>query len=490
MEKMTDSGTTESEKELLKAVWNAGEQDTASAGKEHTFLGWTLCFVGLMLVCIVATVAWLAIRRSEIAMTHLMEEKGASLMMSFESALRTGMRGATGLQLQTLFEEMTRSPDIEFVSVTMPDGIILVHSDRSRTGETMMLDNQPLSEERIKALGPQDTEKSVQTVAEGTPVILVYRNFTLGEKQWPKGLPEPVIFLGLDAAPFEITRAQNRNYVIILSVITLILGLTGLLVFSFAQKAAHSRRTQTLAEDEIARLSGEIRRNEKMAAIGTLAAGVAHEIRNPLSSIKGYATYFFSRFPEGSEDRDAARVMVREVDRLNRVITDLLGLSNQAKIKLARVNLVQVCRHVLRLLRENASSRHIDLQFFSAKHVPEIEGDMEKIAQALLNLCLNALEAMPDGGILKLLVSGGKKYVCVMVADTGSGIAPETLERIFDPYFTTKGSGTGLGLPMAHKIITAHKGRYKVKSRQKSDNDPSSGTIFYIWFPVDGQVRK
>lgn len=467
---------------VLKDVWQAGEEDQ-DEGVAGISLGVKLGFAAVILVLAITLVAWFAIRRSENDMTRLLEEKGASLMMSFESALRTGMRASSGLTVQTLFEEMSISPDIVFIAVTMPDGVILAHSDRSRIGEEMTLDNSPLTEERIAALNPGDDEQSFMTLAESVPVFLVYRNFTLGNKNWPGDVPQPIIFLGMEAAPFSITRDQNRNYIILLSVVTLLACFVGLLVFSFAQKAAESRKSQKMAEKEAARLEAEVARNEKMAAVGALAAGVAHEIRNPLSSIKGYATYFQYRFEEGSEDREAASVLAREVDRLNRVITDLLGLSNQAKMKLAPVDLVEVGRHVLRLLRENAASRRVELQLRTGRPIPLVMADMEKMSQALLNLCLNAIDAMPDGGRLILAISGSRSRICLTVKDFGQGIPQEIMGRIFDPYFTTKGSGTGLGLPMVHKIIAAHNGQIDVHSHVARTGKPGF-TIFHIWLNV------
>lgn len=223
---------------------------------------------------------------------------------------------------------------------------------------------------------------------------------------------------------------------------------------------------------EVRRLQDEVRRREKLAAIGSLAAGVAHELRNPLSSIKGYATYFGSRFDEGSEDREAARVMVQEVERLNRVISDLIGLARPSDIAPRPVDAGFLVHHVLRLVRQDAAHRGVTVrvepdgaQDGAVGSLPRAMLDPDRFSQALLNVFLNALEAMPSGGELsvRLAVAPGNR-IAVAVRDTGTGIAPEHLATIFDPYFTTKSQGTGLGLAIVHKIVEAHGGEVSLRS--------------------------
>lgn len=477
----------------LKDLWAVSDASRASnstpgnhAKMAQLPLGWILGSAAIILIFVIGLLAYLVFKRSEDAMANLLAEKGSSLIVAFESALKSGMRGQAGLQLQVLLEEMTQSPDIVFVALTMPDGIVIAHSDRTRIGETLFLDDGNITQERLRKLAPGDVEKWLRASRNGHKIFLIYRRFTLGQKNWPADVPKPTIFLGMDVAPFEITSSQNRSYVTILSIVTMLVGLACLLALSYAQRAAESGLKQRRAEGEVHRLEEEVRRNEKLAAVGTLAAGVAHEIRNPLSSIKGYATYFMQRFPEGSEDREAATVMVNEVDRLNRVITDLLGLSRPSGVNLKPVCVENVVAHVMRLLRQNAARKNVAISCRLAPHIPEIYADMERLSQALLNLCLNSLEAMRDSGQIVIAVSGGRKRICLMVCDDGAGIGKDIMEKIFDPYFTTKGTGTGLGLPMVHKIISEHGGEIGVKSRP-AQYDASGrltrpgSTVFHIW---------
>ena len=446
-------------------------------------LGWILGSAAIILILAVALVTYLSIRRSEEAMANLLAEKGTSLIMAFEGSLRSGIRGETGVRLQVLLEEMARSPDIEFVAVTMPDGTIVAHNERTRLGETLHIQGEDADEDRMAELNPGDETHWTTINMEGRRVFVVYRNFLPGRESWPADLPQPTIFLGLDVSPFEITRSQNRAYATALSIVTFLMGLLCLLAVSFAQRVTESRRRQFRAEDKVHELEEEVRRREKLAAIGTMAAGVAHEVRNPLSSIKGYATFFRQRFAEGTEEREAASIMVREVNRLNRVITDLLGLSRPSYVKPGSVDLGAIVTHVLRLIRQNAAEKHVDVVCRTSRRVPKVYVDMERLGQALLNLCLNALDAMPGGGTLTIAVARARNSVCLMVRDTGTGMSADTLNHIFDPYFTTKGSGTGLGLPLVHKLVTAHGGRISVSSREAAPGGHGE-TIFRIWLPL------
>ena len=216
---------------------------------------------------------------------------------------------------------------------------------------------------------------------------------------------------------------------------------------------------------EVRRLQDEIRRKEKLAAIGGLAAGVAHEIRNPLSSIKGIASYFSNKFDENGGDKEMAEVMIVEVDRLNRVISELLDFARPTDIKLKATNINSLIEHSVLLIEKEALSNDIEIELQLTEQDLFAEIDSDRFSQCLLNLYLNSIQAMEKGG--KLTVKSaleGDRNLLIEIEDIGSGIKSDDLSKIFDPYFTTKSKGTGLGLAIVHKIIEAHDGNIKVQS--------------------------
>lgn len=230
---------------------------------------------------------------------------------------------------------------------------------------------------------------------------------------------------------------------------------------------------------EVRKLQEEIRRKEKLAALGGLAAGVAHEIRNPLSSIKGMASFFGGKFAEGSDDRQAAGVMIQEVDRLDRVISELIDFARPSELKLKPTNVNEMLTHSARLVQQDAGTKNIEIHCSGSDNLPQVQLDPDRFSQCLLNLYLNAIQSMDAGGILSINSSPGDyENIKITIADTGKGISPSDLRKIFDPYFTTKSTGTGLGLAIVHKIVEAHQGNIKVTST------PGKGTLFTIFLPI------
>jgi two-component system sensor histidine kinase HydH len=228
---------------------------------------------------------------------------------------------------------------------------------------------------------------------------------------------------------------------------------------------------------EIKRLQATLQKQEKLAAIGNLAAGVAHEVRNPLSSIKGYATYFASLFGEGSEQKKAAEVMTAEVERLNRVISELLEIARPSDLKPRATDIPFLLNSSLRLVQQEAEAAGVRIITDIAEGITPFALDPDRITQALLNLYINAIQAMPDGGQLTLSARETVAGLELAVSDRGRGISGDEVSKIFNPYFTTKNTGTGLGLAVVQKVVEAHGGTIQVTSK------PGQGTCFTITLP-------
>jgi two-component system sensor histidine kinase HydH len=228
---------------------------------------------------------------------------------------------------------------------------------------------------------------------------------------------------------------------------------------------------------EVRRLEQEVARSQRLASVGSLAAGVAHEIRNPLSSLKGFATYFRDRHGADPEDGKIATIMIQETERLNRVIGQLLEFARPPQLDRKPTNLAALVRQALDLVEERARASGVALRTEPAD-LPEIRVDGDRLKQVLLNLFLNALAAMEGGGTLSVTLAHDGARVRIAVADTGAGIKKEDMGRVFDPYYTTKPSGTGLGLAIAHKIVEAHGGEIRLAS------EPGRGTTVTVSLPV------
>lgn len=224
-------------------------------------------------------------------------------------------------------------------------------------------------------------------------------------------------------------------------------------------------------------LEAEVVKSRHLTSISSLAAGVAHEIRNPLSSIKGFAVYFKERFAGNDEGQKTAETMIAEVDRLNRVISQLIEFARPLTLNKKTVSLSGLIEHTLNLLAAQASNNRINIVTDIPPDLPPTEVDPDKVKQVLLNVFLNAMEAMKDGGNLKVKLTPEKDYTSLTVTDTGKGIEKMDLPNIYDPYFTSKPAGTGLGLAVVQKIMDAHGGTIQVESVA------GEGTVVHLQFP-------
>lgn len=224
-------------------------------------------------------------------------------------------------------------------------------------------------------------------------------------------------------------------------------------------------------------LEEQLKRSERLAALGRLSAGVAHEIRNPLSSIRGLAQYLKGKMDPESEEAGYAEVMIGEADRLNRVVTDLLAYARPKPPSLARGDLSEIISRVVELTRPQAEEKGVNLELSGAGEPLELDIDGDQITQVALNLLLNALDS--GGRTVSVELEAGTNRALLRVSDNGPGVAPADKDHIFDPFFTTKDQGSGLGLAISVRIVEEHGGALSLK-------DSSVGAVFEIELPLNG----
>ena len=234
---------------------------------------------------------------------------------------------------------------------------------------------------------------------------------------------------------------------------------------------------------EIKKLEEKIRHSEKLAAIGELAAGVAHEIRNPLSSIKGFARFLAHSLSDRTQEKEYAEIMVKEVDRINSVVNDLLTFARPLEPELAPTDVLELAEHTVRLVETDARSRDIKIRRKINPDLKRFLLDANQITQALLNLMLNALQEVDNGGVIDVGadVNESGTRLNIWVEDNGPGIPQDKKKKIFDHFFTTREKGTGLGLAIVHKIVENHRGEIRVESPLSGN---TRGCRFTMTLPV------
>jgi signal transduction histidine kinase len=219
------------------------------------------------------------------------------------------------------------------------------------------------------------------------------------------------------------------------------------------------------SREEIERLHRtQMSRAEHFATLGELATGLAHEIRNPLAGIAGVIEIVGRDLPASSPARAVVKDVRLEIGRISRTLTDLLETARPRHPEVRRSNLNTTVEHAVMLARQQVLSRPITIELRKDVDLPEVEHDSDQIHQVLLNLLLNAVQAMEQTGTVRVEISSREDCACVVVSDDGRGIPAHNLPNIFRPFYTTKGNGTGLGLSLARRIVEDHHGRIDVSS--------------------------
>jgi len=234
---------------------------------------------------------------------------------------------------------------------------------------------------------------------------------------------------------------------------------------------------------QLKEVQDQLVQSEKLAALGEMAAAMAHEIRNPLVTLGGFARRLAKDADLKEQGRKYVEIIVKEVSRLEKILEDILTFSRKSELRFQESDVNTILRETLEVLSEEIAEKEIEVNKILLTGLHKVKVDTQQIKQVFINIIQNSIEAMPERGRLNIVTYnnrlGDQDGVTIEFSDTGGGIPPEILDNIFNPFFTTKDSGTGLGLAIAHRIIENHHGIISVKNR------PGKGVTFVINLPVD-----
>jgi two-component system sensor histidine kinase HydH len=252
----------------------------------------------------------------------------------------------------------------------------------------------------------------------------------------------------------------------------------------FAGILLDSERSSRRRREEAER---RLLRAERLSLIGQMVASIAHEIKNPLGSIKGAVQILCDKTTPESDRKEFTAIIEKEVDRLDKVVKDYLTFARPSPASIARIDLNEILRTVIKQMKFQFDEHDISV-VFEPEDIQVINGDPDKLRDLFLNIMLNSLQAMPGGGKIEIVcrnkVENSAGRIEARIGDSGPGVAPENLNRIFEPFFSTKAQGTGLGLATARAIVTEHGGSIRVESVE------GKGTTFIIDFPISDPESK
>jgi signal transduction histidine kinase len=357
-------------------------------------------------------------------------------------------------------EELGRQSDIDYVALLDGNLKILAHTNRAllnqQDADPLLLEVRTDSVNRNRIVAREGGKRDYEIVKP-----IRFDGSSLG-----------FLKIGLSLAPVESAWRNSLISVFALGLTIVAVGILGMAVIFYNQ---HSNIQQ------VRTLEAEVARRERLSALGHLAATVAHEVRNPLNAISMGLQRLKGEFRPTTDEQEYAHfveLMRGEVTRLNSIVEEFLSLARPLEFKTEEISIDELLHEVTTLAGGDAASAKVEIKVAAAPDLPRGRLDRNYFKQALLNLILNAIQAMPNGGKLALEAKAVGGNFIIAVTDTGTGIPKEVLPRIFEPYFTTKGRGSGLGLAIARRIVEAHGGKLTAKS------EAGRGSRFEIAVPI------
>jgi signal transduction histidine kinase len=291
----------------------------------------------------------------------------------------------------------------------------------------------------------------------------------------------PHIRVAWEAAPF----AKSRYALIV--VFHLAGLLVGILVSTQRRLVAQYREAAAaldIRNQDLIASQQQLRRAERLSAIGEIAAGFVHEVRNPLAATRGALDIVASRLSRNTPEAEFTDIARRELGRLDSLIGDFITYARPRDPERRLTSVAAVLERVAALLRPQAERKQVAIVTKGLEELPAVMIDPDQIAQLFINIALNGIEASPSGGTLRIEGVATATHVAIDVVDQGPGIPVEHVARLFEPFFTTKAQGTGLGLAISHRIVVAHQGTIELHAAQPS------GTVVRVTLPIDARTMS
>ena len=285
----------------------------------------------------------------------------------------------------------------------------------------------------------------------------------------------PHIFAHAEHGHFDYSINQYAELVIF-NLVGGVMGALGDRLKQARERAEHNAEERRRAYDELQKTFAQLLQAEKLAALGELSAGIVHEVRNPLAAIKGAVEILEDEIALTSPRREFADLAKKEIERLDKLVGEFLRFARPARLAVEPDDLNKIVESVASLVENQASSQAVSIEKQLRRTLPKVSIDGEQIKQVLLNLALNSLQAMTNGGELVFRTTENEDFCIIEVEDNGEGIDEAIVPKIFDPFFTTKAKGVGLGLSVAHKISVQHGGDLTVRRNE-------NGIIFSLLLP-------
>ena len=472
----------------------------------------------LLAVLLVASAALLSEFQQRNAIIEEVKKRAVILAHGVAEASANSLVTYNYVGVEQSLAVATRSPDVVYAVVLDKEGNIAASSMRDAPGRSMLLDTKELLAIGADPLIHQRELPGSRSVTVYDVVVPVMVEGS--EQRWG------VVRLGisLDSMYKQITRTRLLIFgfgllaVVLASLCSLALadritkplraltrGVAAVGRGDLAQQISVQTRDELgeLAQafndmteklGHIRELEDRLRRADRLAALGTMAAGIAHDIRNPLTSILIFSQLMSMHYDDPDVREKFDRVVPRELERVQSVIEDMMELARPTAVHLEPANINEVLAQVLELFEGQAGTQKIKLARELEPGLPFCMADRKRLHRCFSNLVANAIQAMPNGGEVRIHTrcvdiafpafrppgTRPEPAIRVIVADTGQGIPPDRLSRIFDPFYTTKEKGVGLGMAIAHRIVEDHKGTIDVASQV------NVGTTFTLHFPVSG----